>query len=54
MTACDFKPWHASTWRESEGFIVTMKDAGMEMKMRGAMIMMIGKKRLISPAFDGE
>lgn len=54
MTACDFKPWHACTWRESERFIVTMKDAGMEMKMRGAMIMMIGKNRLISPAFDGE
>lgn len=54
MTACDFKPWHACTWRESERFIVTMKDAGMETKMRGVMIMMIGKNRLISPAFDGE
>lgn len=54
MTACDFKPWHACTWRESERFIVTTKDAGMEMKMRGAMIMMTRKNRLISPAFDGE
>lgn len=54
MTACDFKPWHACTWPESERFIVTMKDAGMEMKMRGVTIIMTGKNRLISPAFDGE
>lgn len=53
MTACDFKHRHTCTWRDSERFIVTMTDAGMKMKMRGAM-MVIGKKRLISPASDEE
>lgn len=38
---------------ESEPFIVTMQDAGMEMKMRGAM-RVTGKKRLTSPASDEE
>jgi len=53
MTACDFKHRHSCTWLESERFIVTMKDAGMEMKMRRA-TMVIRKKRLMSPASDGE